>query len=329
MEQPKDDLATKRKTWLIAFIVSLVFLSIFWSIDASVFYILTGLSAFCFYIFLQNRRPSGEREPSPEKTYQQTYYPKPSFWDELTYMFSKQSSSRNRVDQSKLIRIIIAIFVGLIFLSVIIPIIFSDGSVSSLEARQRAKDFYDQQQYDSAAYYYRFAIQGEPENADLYLERGNAFLNSNNTDSALFDYNKAVVLNPAYKEAYYNKGLIYYNRKQYRNSINEIKKAVEIDPDYTDAMLLIGDDFYNSSQLDSAMIWYETAYSKGHRSAALSHVMAYIYDTKGNQQKAIPLYKEAISYDTTRTEIYQRLGELVTGEEGNGYRQKAAQYQQR
>jgi tetratricopeptide (TPR) repeat protein len=140
------------------------------------------------------------------------------------------------------------------------------------------------------------------------------------------DYDKVLLLQPSYKEAYYNKGVIYYNRKQYRNSINQTKNAVAIDPDYTEAMLLIGDDFYNSSQLDSAMIWYENAYSKGYRSAALSHVMAYICDTKGNTQRAISLYKEAISYDTTRTEIYQRLGELVEGEEGNRYRQKSAQY---
>jgi hypothetical protein len=55
--------------------------------------------------------------------------------------------------------------------------------------------------------------------------------------------------------------------------------------------------------------------------------MAYIYDTKSQAQKAIPLYKEAISMDTTRTDIYRRLGELVPGEEGNLYRQKAARYQ--
>ena len=77
------------------------------------------------------------------------------------------------------------------------------------------------------------------------------------------------------------------------------------------------------------MRWYEEAYAKGYRSAGLSHVMAYIYDIKGETQKAIPLYKEAISYDTTRTEIYTRLGELIQGEEGNEYRQKAAQYQKR
>lgn len=323
-----DDRAGRRKSWLIVFISSLTALAIFWSVDASVFYILTGFCAFSFFKFFQNRKQTEDEAPR-EKTYQQTYYPKPSFWDELKFMFNNTSSGRNRgnpANQAKLVRLIIVVFSGLVFLSILIPILFSDGSASSVDARQKAKDMYDQQQYDSASYYYRMAIENDPENPDLYLERGNAFLNANETDSALMDYDKALSFRPTYKEAFYNKGLIYYNRKQYRNSINETKNAITIDPEYTDAMLLIGDDFYNSSQLDSAMTWYENAYSKGYRSAALSHVMAYIYDTKGNTQRAIPLYKEAISYDTTRTEIYQRLGELVGGEEGNQYRQKAAQY---
>jgi tetratricopeptide (TPR) repeat protein len=195
--------------------------------------------------------------------------------------------------------------------------------------RQQANDFYNRQEYDSAVYLFSQAIQADSENPDLYLERGNAFLNANKTDSAIMDYDRALALRPTYKEAYYNKGLIYYYRKQYRNSINEAKKAMQLDPTYTDGMLLIGDDFYNSSQLDSAMVWYEDAYARGARSAALSHIMAYVYDTKGNTQKAIPFYKEALSIDSTRTEIYTRLGELMGGEEGNQYRQKAAQYQQR
>jgi tetratricopeptide (TPR) repeat protein len=325
MSEANNDQASGRKTWQIVLGVSLTLLAIFWSVDASIFWILTGFCAFSVFKVLQNRKPEGREVPF-EKTYQQTYYPKPSLWDELKFMFSNTTASRSPGNQTKLVRLVIMVFVGLIFLSVIIPILFSDGSASAFEARQTAKDLYDRQVYDSAIYYYRIAIENDPDNADLYLERGNAFLNSDQGDSALMDYDQALTIQPAYEEAFHNKSIIYYNRKQYRKAIDEAKSAVRINPDYSEAMLLIGDSFYSSSQLDSAVVWYEDAYAKGYRSAALSHVMAYIYDTKGNTQKAIPLYKEAISYDTTRTDIYKRLGELVQGEAGNSYRQKAAQY---
>lgn len=327
-----DDRAGKRKIWLIVFISSLTLLSIFWSVDSSVFYILTGFCAFSFYKFLQNRKLTEDEvpdEPPFEKTYQQTYYPKPSIWDQLKYMFSTPSSGRGRVDPTKLVRLAIAGFSALVILSVIIPNLFSGDSALAIDARQKAKDMYDQLQYDSSAYYYRLALENDPNNADLYLERGNAFLNADKSDSAMIEYDRALAIQPETEGAIHGKGIVYYNRKQYGKAIESGEIAIRINPKCDDARLLIGDSFYNSSQLDSAMRWYEEAYSNGYRSAGLSHVMAYIYDTKGNTQKAIPLYKEAISYDTTRTEIYQRLGELVGGEEGNQYRQKAARYQQR
>lgn len=55
--------------------------------------------------------------------------------------------------------------------------------------------------------------------------------------------------------------------------------------------------------------------------------MAYIYDTKNNYDKAIPLYKEALTYDTTVVDIYTRLSELIPGEEGNYYRTQAVKLQ--
>ncbi len=327
MAEPGDDRTRKRKIWLIVFSVSLTFLAIFWSVDASVFYILTGFSAFCFYKVLQNRSAEPQDEQFERKYQQQkNYYPKPSFWDELKFMFANKTAARSPGNQNKLVKLVIAVFVGLIFLSVIIPILFSDGSPSDYYAHQTGKDFYDRQEYDSAIYYYGIAIKYEPNNADLYLERGNAFLNSDELDSAILDYEKTLSIRPEYEGAVHGKGLVYYNRRQYSRAIKEGKLAVSLNPECNDARLLVGDGFYNSSQLDSAMQWYEEAYSKGYRSAGLSHVMAYIYDTKGQTQKAIPLYKEAISYDTTRTNIYGRLGELIPGEEGNLYRQKAAQY---
>lgn len=327
MAEAEDDRAGKRKVWLIVLCVSLTLLAIFWSVDPSIFYILTGFSAFCFYKVLQNRNLDSD-ESEFKKTYQQQkeYYPKPSFWDELKFVFSNKTASRSPGNQNRLVKLVIAIFVGLIFLSVIIPILFSDGSPSDYYAHQTGKDFYDRQEYDSAIYYYGIAIKNEPDNPDLYLERGNAFLNADKLDSAMLDYEKTLSIDPDYEGAVHGKGLVYYNRKQYKSAIEAGELAVSLNPECNDARLLVGDGFYNSSQLDSAMRWYEEAYAKGYRSAGLSHVMAYIYDNKGQTQKAIPLYKEAISYDTTRTNIYGRLGELIPGEEGNVYRQKAAQY---
>jgi tetratricopeptide (TPR) repeat protein len=118
-------------------------------------------------------------------------------------------------------------------------------------------------------------------------------------------------------------------QNRYKDSIRETRKVTDNDPDNTNAILLIGDGYYSQTQYDSAMYWYNQAYDLDYRSAALSHVMAFIYDTQGQPQKAIPFYQEAIGMDSSLVDIYRRLGELIPGEEGNWYRTKAAQvYQQ-
>lgn len=327
-----DDSAAKRKAWLIVFVASVFALAVFWAIDRSILYILTGCTAFSLYMVLRNlnikkdQSAFGSRDQD-QYQYQQSYGNQRSFWDEVRSFFNRSTVKSNPASTTRVVQIVLVVFVGLIFLSILVPIMLSDGSAeTAAEDLQRARDLYNAGSYDSSAYLFRTAIERDPENADLYLERGNAFLNNNQYDSAWIDYSQAIAINPNYKEAFYNRGLINFNRKQYRDGINQVKNALVIDPEYQEAMLLIGDCFYNSSLQDSAMVWYEAAYSRGYRSAALSHMMASICDTKGQTQRAVTLYQEALSYDTTRTEIYSRLGELMPGEEGNAYRQKAAQY---
>jgi tetratricopeptide (TPR) repeat protein len=221
-------------------------------------------------------------------------------------------------------------FVGFVFFFILVGTLIdwiNSFSTESLEYQQRASDFYMNQQYDSAVYYYGLALQADPENPDLWLERGNSFLYVPNADSSLAMYQRALELDPAFEQAQYNIGLIYFERKNYRDAIQETRKILAYNPDYTEAKLLIGDSFYNRSQLDSALQWYESAYQSGYRSAILCHLMAYIYDTKGETTSAINFYKEAIGQDSSIVDIYVRLGELVSGEEGNWFREKSAYLQ--
>ena len=316
-----------RNRWMIALCVCLMALSIFWSVDKSIFYFLLAGSALSLFKILQLRITSQPNQGSStvKKSYE-AYRPSQTwlFWQEVKEIFKKDSPGPKTPQQAKIFVALVAGFIGFVFLITILGAIFGDGnSNSSNDNYQRALAYYNNQQYDSAAYYYKFAIDNDPENPELFFERGNAFLNANNTDSALIMYDNALTLQPEHQQAQYNKGYIYFNRKNYRQAIEETKKIIAYTPDNTDAMLLLGDSFYNQSQLDSALRWYEGAYNSGFRSAALCHLMAYIYDTKGDTNRAIDLYKEAIGQDSTITDVYTRLGELVSGEEGNKYRLKA------
>jgi hypothetical protein len=89
-----------------------------------------------------------------------------------------------------------------------------------------------------------------------------------------------------------------------------------------EATQLIGDNFYNQEKYDSALNWYDNAYSKGLRNRYLCHLMGYINQTKGATDKAVLLYKEALQYDSSVVDIYERLVDLVPENEREWYRRK-------
>ena len=323
-----------RKRWWVILSLSLIVLAIFWSVDPLVIYLSLGVAVFSLFKILQLRQPSPQQtntyQTPVEKTYE-SLKPNPAwvFWQDVKLIFRKDSTGPKTPQQAKAFVALVGGFIGFIFFITILATLLGGGSTGDDAAvyYQQATDYYNNQKYDSAAYYYRLAILNDPENSELYFERGNAFLNANYTDSALIMYDETLARNPQHYLARYNKGYVYFNRKNYRQAIDETKKVIEYKPDYNEARLLIGDSFYNQSQLDSALQWYEGAYSNGYRIAILSHLMAYICDVKGETNRAINLYKEAIGQDSSIKDIYTRLGELVPGEEGNWYRQKAVQLQ--
>lgn len=328
---PDNGVPSKGRWWVI-FWLSLITLSIFWSVDSSLVYLILAFTAFSLFKILQLRNPiqqdqSEVHQPSFEKSYESL---KPSaawvFWQDVKEIFKKESGGPKTPQQARVFVVLVAGFIGSIFMITILVALFgSESSEDSSYYYQQATDYYNNQQYDSAAYYYRLAQIDDPENAELYFERGQAFLYGNKMDSALIMYGEVLARNPQHEQAQYFKGNVYFNQKNYRQAIDEGKKVLDINPDYTNAQLLIGDSFYNQSQLDSAIQWYEGAYSSGYRSAILCHLMAYIYDVKGETKRAINLYREAIGQDSTIADIYVRLGELIPGDDGNWFRQKGVQ----
>ncbi len=314
--------------WVVFLWSALFCLALFWSVDSSVFYLLLGVVVYSFFKVIQLRAAKASQENDRDDPVEPAW----SFNTEPTDAAPKADSFLSSLSpqQKKIALTYILGFVGFVFFFILVGTLIdwiNSFSTESLEYQQRASDFYMNQQYDSAVYYYGLALQADPENPDLWLERGNSFLYVPNADSSLAMYQRALELDPAFEQAQYNIGLIYFERKNYLDAIQQTRKILGYNPDYTEAKLLIGDCFYNRSQLDSALQYYESAYQSGYRSAILCHLIAYIYDTKGETPLAIDFYKEAIGQDSSIVDIYVRLGELVPGEEGNWFREKSAYLQ--
>ena len=78
-------------------------------------------------------------------------------------------------------------------------------------------------------------IKEEPQNADLYNEKGNNYLLDKKFEEAIEEFDKAIKINENYAEPYNGKGIAYRNLGEYPEAIENYTKAIELYPSYFEA----------------------------------------------------------------------------------------------
>lgn len=137
---------------------------------------------------------------------------------------------------------------------------------------------------DKASKYYTDAIQNDPENAQLYVERGKAYEGLREYDLAIQDFNTAMKLNPQDSYFYY-----YLSYRQYEH-LGELEKALE--------------DMKQCINLSPNQYMYEP-------------VLARLYEKLGKRDSAISVLNQGVEIFPTsvsaylkRAEFYEEIGYL-------------------
>ena len=111
-----------------------------------------------------------------------------------------------------------------------------------------------------------------------------------------------------------SKGHEFYNSQEYDSAEKYYELALTADPDYMEAVYGQGIVLYQKGSKDEAYGYFTRAYEGGYRYAWLSWALADMYDKRGAASRAIDLYKESVNLDSSYTDSYSRLAELVPGE---------------
>ena len=74
------------------------------------------------------------------------------------------------------------------------------------------------------------AIRLEPDNANGYANRGNAFNNAYKYDRAIEDYNEALRLKPDFAQAFSDRGAAWYFKGEYQKAIADYDDALRLYP---------------------------------------------------------------------------------------------------
>jgi tetratricopeptide (TPR) repeat protein len=312
--------------------ILLFVMAITWSLDDSFVYASFGAAVFFFFLAFYNRIPRVTK--THQKSTGQFAGKEPDIFSQIFDSFKgKPSKHQPRAAQlqtdnvRKFARTVI-FFISGIFLIIILSVLFSGDPMEG----ETSKNFYDRAEearyagrYDSAEYYYRKVLAEDPEDLSALNGIGILSLNQQRYDQAARQFDDVLKIDPDYKYARYNKSLTLYYQRNYRRSLNEAFDLLNRTPEYYDAMQLAGDNYYDQQNYDSAKYWYDQGYDSGLRNAWLCHVLGYLYDRKSETPRAVELYKEALEYDSSKVDVYVRLGELYPGDEGNFYRRKAVQ----
>lgn len=322
---------------LIIGIVFLFIMALFWAVDDSIVTITAGLAFFFLFLsyYQRPRKPAGMWQTRDEA--RQSSYRKPRSF-EANYSWTISSDLRQALQRFgfqgasgtggiKVLRGCLLVAMAGIFVAIALSIIFSSrGDDDGVYSLVRAQTQLMNGELDSARVNYGRVFRRDPDNVEAALGYGKVLVALDQVDSANLVFDQVLANEPDNAEAIYNKAYLLYAASKYREGRELLQPMIEQYPEYYDALLLLGDFFYVEKNYEDAFLSYEKAYREGNaRGSILCHRLGYLYDTREEYDQAVALYQEALTYDSTATEIYQRLGELIRGEEGNYYRARAQQ----
>ena len=113
---------------------------------------------------------------------------------------------------------------------------------------------------------YDLEIQQNPNDAELYRDRGNAYTESGEWEKAEVDFNKAIQLDPDNAFTYFDRGYIYKylgskleNKDYIIKAIKDYEQAILIRPNYAEAYLELGTIYGYTGDHKQAIIYLDKA----------------------------------------------------------------------
>lgn len=188
------------------------------------------------------------------------------------------------------------------------------------ELRERGDAAYRSGDYQGAIGHYSEAIAHNPEFAEAYFWRGNAYSSlpqqdprSNTRDSmmkAAADYTEAISRNPAHFDSYWNRAVVAAYFKQYRAAVKDFLQCVQLRPNDPEPHLRIG-EIYETRFEDMglrAMEHYEQYVRLGGKSHEVLDKVKAWQAAKGQAAPSVP--KGPTPQDEERAKSLH--GELMT-----------------
>jgi tetratricopeptide (TPR) repeat protein len=104
---------------------------------------------------------------------------------------------------------------------------------------------------------YERAVELDPQSAKAWSDLGNANLTLNLLADAEADYRRALSIDPDYAEAHNNLGSLLRRRGRNADAAKEYERALQLEPDYAQAMQNLAETYLALGRPDDAIVQYE------------------------------------------------------------------------
>ncbi|MBE9076394.1 tetratricopeptide repeat protein [Romeria aff. gracilis LEGE 07310] len=160
------------------------------------------------------------------------------------------------------------------------PTLTSQGNLSAeaVELFNQAVVKQDAGNFRGAIEDYTRYLQLNPEDADAYFNRGNAYLDLNSPVTAIENYTRAIQLDPDYANAYFNQGLAHYDLNNLQAAVESFSRYLQLDSDDADAYFHRANAYDDLGNLQAAIADYtqtiqlDSAYAPAFYNRGLAHV---------------------------------------------------------
>ena len=177
-------------------------------------------------------------------------------------------------------------------------------------------------QHQRAIQDFNEAIRLKPDFAYAYGNRGNAYKSLGQHQRAIQDYDTVIRLEPDDAGAYNNRGIAYTNLGQKQRAIQDYNEAIRLKPDYAMAHNNRGDAAFDLGQFQRAIQDYDTVIRLEPENAWAYNGRGAACDNLGQTQQAIRDFDAAVRLKPDYAQAYNNLGiaYIVTGNSQEGCR---------
>jgi tetratricopeptide (TPR) repeat protein len=167
--------------------------------------------------------------------------------------------------------------------------------------------------YSDIDSFFQYAIDGNPDSAMAFSERGIARYVKGDLDNALADFNEAIRILPTYGVVYNNRGCMFLSAGEYLKAIDDFNRVLSLDTADAEAYMNRGTAYYKMKNYPAAERDLSSAIGWKPEYGAAFLLRGVARNDQGNHQGAMTDFQEAYRINPNSVEVFLYRARMYRG----------------